>query len=294
MKRVFGIFLMACIVFSANAQLLWKVTGKGLDKPSYLFGTHHLAPASILDNVSGFQQAFDGIDQVIGEVIMSEMMSSEAMGIMQKSMLIENDTTLKMLMTPDEFDMVHKFAKENLMVDIEVASNLKPAFLNNSIAVFIAMKSIPNYDPQFQLDGYLQQKGIEKNKKIDGFETLEFQLNMLFNSQSLKRQTELLVCSLLDTDKLMEQSQKLTDYYTKQDIDGLFKLTLERDGDKCDPLPGEMKAIVDDRNIRWAEVFPEKIKNGSAFIVVGALHLPGENGLINLLKLQGYTVEAVK
>ncbi|NDV59180.1 TraB/GumN family protein [Bacteroides sp. 519] len=294
MKKIFSFILIACLAITANAQLLWKVTGNGIEEPSYIFGTHHLAPISIIDSISGFQQAFNESTQVIGEVIMADMTSPETIGIMQKYMIIASDTTLKTLLTPEEFEMVNKFTQENLMIDIEMASKLKPAFITNNIAIVLAMKSMPNFNPQQQLDTYLQQIGAEQNKNIDGFETMEFQFGMLFDGQSLQRQTELLVCALNNVDKLIEETNILTNAYLTQDIDALYNIMQKKEGNNCDPLPGEIELLLDNRNIHWAEVFPEKIKAGSAFVVVGAGHLPGEKGFINLLRKQGYSVEPVK
>ena len=122
---------------------------------------------------------------------------------------------------------------------------------------------------------------------------MEFQLNMLFEAQSLERQTELLLCSLNDLDEMIITTQKLTDAYIKQDLKGLQELLEMNKGDNCDLLPGEMAILIDNRNINWAKAFPEKVKEGPAFIVVGAGHLPGDKGMINLLREKGYTVQPV-
>ncbi len=294
MKKFFALVVCICIVSAASAQLLYKVSGNGLEKPSYLFGTHHLAPITILDSIPGFETAFNSTSRVVGELNMSEMMSPDAMQLMQKSMFIDNDTTLNMLLTPEEFAIVNKFAKENMMVDLEMAQKLKPSFINNNVAMVVYMKHNPGFNPQEQLDMYLQQKGTEQGKKVGAFETMEFQLNLLFNSQSLKRQAELLVCSLIDEERSFDEMKRLTEGYMAQNLNALHELSLERLGNNCDPLPGEMEAMTDERNKRWVETLPAMMKESPVFVAVGALHLSGENGLIELLKKQGYTVEAVQ
>ena len=69
MKKLLGILLFISIALSANAQLLWKVSGKGLEKPSYIFGTYHLSPLSIKDSIAAMPQAMSETAQVYGEVI---------------------------------------------------------------------------------------------------------------------------------------------------------------------------------------------------------------------------------
>lgn len=293
MKKLFALIVSICIVSAASAQLLYKVSGNGLEKPSYLFGTHHLAPITILDSIAGFEAAFNETSRVVGELNMSEMMSPDAMQLMQKNMFIDGDTTLNMLFTPEEFAMINKFAKENLMVDLEMAQKLKPSFISNNVAVVVYMKHNPGFNPQEQLDMYLQQKGSEQGKKLGAFETMDFQLNLLFNGQSLKRQAELLACDLSDEEKTFDTMKRLTENYMSQNLSALHELSLERRGNHCDPLPGEMEAMVDDRNKRWVDSLPAMMKESSTFVAVGALHLPGESGMINLLKEKGYTVEPV-
>lgn len=117
MKSFIGAVLFICVAFSANAQLLWKVSGNGLNQPSYIIGTHHLAPFSIMDSIAGLKKAMNETQQVYGEMKMSEMQSPATMEKMQKAMMIESDTTLNSLLSPKDFETANKFCKENLMVD---------------------------------------------------------------------------------------------------------------------------------------------------------------------------------
>ena len=202
MKSFIGAVIFICVAFSANAQLLWKVSGNGLTQPSYIIGTHHLAPFSIMDSIAGLQKAMNETQQVYGELKMSEMQSPATMGKMQKAMMIESDTTLTSLLSPEDFETANKFCKENL--------------------------------------------------------------------------------------------KKLTNAYMKQDLNTMFKISEERKGNQCDALPSEEDALIYNRNKIWAEKLPAIMKAAPTFVAVGALHLPGEKGLLKLLKSQGYTVEPVK
>ena len=135
MKSFIGAVLFICVAFSANAQLLWKVSGNGLNQPSYIIGTHHLAPFSIMDSIAGLQKAMKETQQVYGELKMSEMQSPVTMQKMQQAMMIANDSTLSTLLSPEDFATANKFCKENLMLDLSAAPKLKPAFLLNNVVV---------------------------------------------------------------------------------------------------------------------------------------------------------------
>ena len=88
MKSFIGAVIFICVALSANAQLLWKVSGNGLSSPSYIMGTHHLAPLSVKDGIAGLQKAMDETQQVYGELKMSDIQSPATIQKMQKMMMI--------------------------------------------------------------------------------------------------------------------------------------------------------------------------------------------------------------
>lgn len=294
MKKIFSIFLLACIALSAQAQLLWKVSGKGLEKPSYLFGTYHLSPLSIKDSIAAMPQAMTETSQVYGEVVMSEMATPAFMQSTQQQMVMPKDTTLQSLFTPEQYELLGKIIKENMMVDIAMLAQLKPAAITQQLNVLFYMKHTPGFNPQEQLDSYFQQQAQQQGKKVGGLETAQSQIDILFNNQTLQRQANLLYCAASDVEKLVGQSKRLIAAYEKQDLDALLQLMEEREGTSCDPLPGEMEALLDNRNKAWVEKMPAIMKEAPTLFVVGAGHLPGDNGVLNLLKQQGYKIEAMK
>lgn len=294
MKKILGTLLLVCIALNVNAQLLWKVSGNGLTQPSYIMGTHHLAPLTIKDSIAGIQKALDETQQVYGELKMSDIQAPATMQAMQKMMMIQSDTTLASLLTPEEYEIANKFCKENLMMDLAVAPKLKPAFLLNNAVVVTYMKHVGGFNPQEQLDTYFQTQAIQKGKKVEGLETPEFQFNLLYNAASLQRQAQQLMCILNNIDEGVELLKRVTIAYMKQDLEAMLNENDKRDGTQCDPLPGENEAMLDNRNRAWADKLPAIMKAAPTFVAVGALHLPGEEGLLNLLKKQGYKVEPVK
>lgn len=294
MKRSIGVFITICIALSVNAQVLWKVSGNGLEKPSYLFGTHHLAPYHILDSIKGWESAFDQTTQVVGELKISEMQSSTAMQLMQQSMLMTDGKQTKDLFTPEEYEMINAFVKENLKFDLGQMPTLKPAFVTNNAVILLYMKHVPSYKPQEQLDTYFQSKAMEKGMTINALENMAFQVDFLFNSSTIERQAELLVCTLSDVDNTIKKTIELSDAYMRQDLDAMHKLVLRREGTPCDALPSEIVAMGDDRNVAWMKKMPGLMQEQPTFFAVGAFHLVGEKGLLTLLKEAGYTLEAVR
>ena len=107
------------------------------------------------------------------------------------------------------------------------------------------------------------------------------------------------VCDYIDALRFQGQARKaeaicLNNAYKAQKLDEMLKLMEERDGNSCDPQPGEMEDLLDNRNKAWIEKMPSIMKETPTLFVVGAGHLPGTNGVLKLLKEKGYTVKPMK
>ena len=293
MKKIFALLMFFCITLGVNAQLLWKVSGNGLDKPSYIFGTHHVAPLSMKDSIAGMTEAMNGTSQVYGELVMEDMMKPEMLMKMQQAMMLPTDTTLKSLFTQAQYDSIASVVKENIGMELAMFDKLKPAALNAQLAVVLSVKALKGYNPQEQLDTWFQTQAKQAGKKVGGLETMESQINILYNSQSLKRQAQQLYCSATHIDYGIDMTRRLAEAYLNQDLDKLLEITEEKMGNACDSTSEEEEALIYGRNANWAKQMPGIMKQASTLFVVGAGHLPGEHGVLKLLEKQGYTVKAM-
>ena len=147
---------------------------------------------------------------------------------------------------------------------------------------------------QEQLDSYFQKEARAKGKNVQAFETMSQQLDILFNNTPIKRQAELLLCLIDNIKEMSQQALQLTAYYNHQKLDAMYQLSQKKDGNRCDSYQSEEDALIKNRNNNWMKTIPSMIKENSSFIVVGALHLAGPDGLIAQLKKAGYTITAVK
>ncbi len=293
MKRFITLVLLIAVTLGAQSQLLWKISGNGLQQPSYIFGTYHLSPLSIKDSIASLPQAMQDIRQVYGELVMADMMKPEFLAQMQQQTMLPNDTTLKSLFTPEEFEVVSRAVTEYLQVDIALLDRIKPAALFQQLTVLFYMKHTPGYNPQEQLDASFQQEATEQGKKVGGLETAQSQVDILFN-KPLRRQAEDLYCFVSDPDKVERQAKEIIAAYTAQDLDKMLQLMEEKEGTSCDPTPEEMAQLLYDRNQAWVKQMPAIMQTAPTLFVVGAGHLPGEQGVLALLKAQDYTVEPMK
>lgn len=282
--------MVAAVALGAQAQLLWKVSGNGLQKPSYIFGTYHLAPLSTKDSIAALPQAMQDAQQVYGEVVMADMMKPEFLALMQQQMMLPADTTLKSLFTPEQYETVGRLVKEYMQMDLAMLDRLKPAALVQQLSVLFCLKHTPGFNPQEQLDTYFQQEAAKQGKKVAGLETIQSQVDVLYGTP-LRRQAENLYCMASDTAKQIRQANELVSAYAAQDIDRLLRLMEEKEGTSCDPQPEEMAQLLYNRNENWVKQMPAIMQAASTLFVVGAGHLPGDKGVLRLLQEQGYTLE---
>lgn len=237
MKKTLVLVMLLCIALGAQAQLLWKISGNGLDRPSYVMGTHHLAPLSIKDSIAGMKQAMDETQQVYGELIMENAMKPDMLMKMQQAMMLPADTTLKSLFEPAEYDSIASVVKTYIGMDLALFDRLKPAALTTQLSVALAAKSVKGFNPQEQLDTWFQAQAKQAGKKVGGLESMEQQIDVLYRSQSLQRQAHLLYCAATTIDYAILQAQRMTEAYMNQDLDTLLEIMEEKQNDSCDSTP---------------------------------------------------------
>lgn len=293
MKKILTFVLLLSLALGVRAQLLWKVSGHGLDRPSYIMGTHHLAPLSITDSIASLPQVMEQTEQVYGEIVMDDAVRPEAIMKMQQAMVLPADTTLKSLVTQEQYDTIAAVVKQYLGMDLVLFNKVKPSAITTQLVVAAGVKLLKDFNPKEQLDTWFQEQARKAGKKVGGLETIEQQFQVLYNSQPLARQALLLYCTAAHLDQSMDQALRMTRAYMKQDLDGVLAVMEEKLGNACDGTPEEMDVMIYSRNENWAGQLPAIMKQASTLFVVGAGHLPGPKGLLKLMQNQGYTVEAM-
>ncbi|MBO4964655.1 MAG: TraB/GumN family protein [Muribaculaceae bacterium] len=292
MKRIlFLLGVIFALITPANAQLLYKISGNGLEKPSYIFGTHHLAPLSILDSINGFQQAFNTVDQIVGEIDMSGNIMELAMK-MQPYMIAPSDSTLDKILSPETYAATDIKLKHILGEDMPLSINmfkmLRPAAISNTISQIIMQRDFPEMNLNQQLDSYLQKIGKESGKSTMGLETAEMQAELLFCFTPITKQADELLELLDNADELKNQVKELNEAYFNQNLEELTEIALEEETD-----PAFFDALLRQRNNNWMKQIPTLISTQPTMIVVGALHLPADYGLLQQLRNLGYEITAI-
>lgn len=273
---------------TSNAQLVWKISGNGIQKPSYILGTHHGCPFNYCDSIPGLMNAFDKVDNIIGEINMIEFseMSPVRMQKMQAMMMMPADTSLLSLFNEEETAKVNAWLKDEMGASLEMLSVMKPMTIMVTVQNKEMMEVIPEIATMTTIDKYMQTLGQRKGKTIGELETADYQMELLYGN-SLEEQADALL-EMIDHGDSKGLLQQLTNAYKSQDLDTLWDIFQEQ-------MTGyEYDAIVKVRNLNWEKQMKEILPKQTTLFVVGAGHLPGEYGMINLLREAGYKVKPVK
>lgn len=294
MKRLSLIIVVLAVALASQAQLLWKVSGNGLGRPSYIFGTHHMAPSTMIDQIPGINAAIDGCDIVVGEIEKDSLMSKEAQMKMANAMIAPTDSTLDMLYTPTEYAVIEKvFDKYFGAMGVKLAQmkTLKPNAISTQLQAMQAVKYFPNFDANNLIDIAVQDRANKAGRPSASLESLQEQIDLLFNAPLTEQAKNLLEACRQDA-FFQEQSSALAEAYMHQDLDKLMAVMTDA------TMGGEseeaMEALIYSRNRNWAEKLVKIMPERTCLVCVGAGHLPGPQGLLQLLRDKGYTVEPMR
>lgn len=283
------LFFVLVTYFSlTQAQLLWKIYGNGLTHPSYLFGTHHLIPIQFLDSVPGLFKTFSECETVVGEMVLNNI---DASAKIQQAAIMPNHKKISELMNQEEYKLVDNELKATLKFGLKEVSIMNPSLIL-TLYEMEKNKKLTGLSDDKQSDSYFQLVAEEKDKKVLGLETIDQQIAILFGNGSLERQTSLLVESIRKKNSMLKEMNQLNRLYKAGKLNDLLLLSKGK-GEITDMTDEEFKKMVDDRNADWISKLPNMMQKSSCFIAVGALHLPGQNGLLKLLEKKGYKVSPI-
>jgi uncharacterized protein YbaP (TraB family) len=298
MRKFFGTLIMALAFYgSANAQLLYKISGNGLKKPSYIVGTYHLAPASFADEIKGMSDAFAAVEQVYGEVDMLDA-QAEQMATMQAMMLPEGKYVSDMF-SEQEMERINAYVRSNMGMDLnhpmlrEQLGRMRPSVLAMQLSLLQFIKITPNFNPNALIDDHFQKEARKAGKSVGGFETTEFQIELLYGEATDEEEREALLRLVDDNEAMIAEMQAMTDAYFSFDMKSIERITLNS-LTTGEMTPEEFREMITDRNHNWVEMMPAIMEAKPTLFVVGAGHLPGDEGVLELLRAEGYKVKAVK
>ena len=283
MKNLFKtLFVLIAFGFSftSNAQtsnnknsVLWEVSGNGLKKPSYLFGTIHMICGKDFVMWPKATEAFAKTSKLALEINMAdpiEMATAQQMAMGKEP--------LSKTLTPKQKADIETVLQKN---GVGTLAQLD-SYTLETVMSLLFMKSFGCPDLKFYEMEFIS-KANESNKPVMGLEKVAEQLEFL--NQSFSDDEMIAYLQQIDANMCTEMVKQ----YISQDVDGLYQMMIEKDSMSTNT----QKILLDNRNAKWVKIMPEMMQKESVFFAFGAAHLAGENGVINLLKQAGYSLKPI-
>jgi uncharacterized protein YbaP (TraB family) len=275
---IVALALLAPLSYGQEKGLLWKITPKS-GASSYLYGTIHITCDATLSPQT--KEAFASTEKLFLELDMDDPGLQMAM---MAQMRMKDGKTLKSLLSDEDYKTLDEYMTKNLGISAALLNTTKPFFIS---AMFYP-KMIDC--PMQSVDQEFMKLSADSKKEILGLETLRDQMGV-FDSIPYEVQLEELLKSIKSdfvNDK--NESRKLYEAYASQDVEAMYRLAIESEN----RLTSEFQELLlDKRNKSWIPVIETQMKKQPSFFAVGAAHLGGPSGVINLLRQAGYKVEPV-
>jgi uncharacterized protein YbaP (TraB family) len=287
-----AVLIFTCtFIFSqtiTDKSLLWKVFGNGASDTSYLYGTIHMIEKKDFKITPQIKRTFKRANTLVMEVNLE--MDDQTKKVIAKQIMFPNRKIIKDYLSSSDYQYFHSYMIDTLKImplKVTIYEKMTPFFLQ-AIILKEQMNKVVSYEEKYG-------KMAKKKEKLF-VETIQEQLNIVAGD-SLDIQAEKLIKDIR-AGKMNATSEfkKMTDLYVQQDLQGLYNYIVQSmlESEETPEKSKEMTAkMLVNRNKNWIPKLENWMKKKSLFIAVGAGHLAGDEGVINLLKRQGYTVEPV-
>jgi uncharacterized protein len=275
-----GLFLVSLLgSFLANSQLLYEIKSKNGQHTSYVFGTIHLMPKDKFNIDSTLASAFNSSSMIAMEVDLN-MDLAQKIEVAKETILPEGKT-LRDICTKDQYQMIYTYAVDSNGMSkkkFKRYSRLKPFFFS-SVMLQESLENTKSYELEF---GEMAKKG---SKKTMGLESIQVQMQTI-NTVSLEDQVHMLIDGMKET----QSYDAMLSNYLSESIDALYtEIVSESEG-----FPNFVENFLNKRNRQWIPVITDQIERENTFIAVGAGHLSGPNGVLQLLNAQGYSLTPIQ
>lgn len=276
-------------------SLFWEISGNGLKKPSYLFGTIHLIPEDSFFIQEVMRERMPEADRLLLEIEMDMgSMLTAAFGALTPS-----EKSLKEVLSSEDYAYLKSFIEDSLPsgggglfglggISMQSVERQKPIFTMQQISSLYCQDMSMESGESVVYEMYLSEEFKETERPVGGLETAADQL-AAFDAIPMEEQAQQLIDAIRNPDEMCGGFGDLVSIYRSQDLEKLMEATT------ADPAMGNhLDVLLYNRNRNWIPVIEDYLKSEVIFIAVGAGHLPGEYGVVNLLREQGYVLKPLR
>jgi uncharacterized protein len=279
---IFVGLLLSPATGAQEKSFLWKV---GAEKGSlYILGSIHFLKKENYPLKRTIEEAFAGAQKLLLEIDLKSADPATIQRVTLEKGMNRDGTTLQQKVSPETYSLAEQRAKE-LGIDIRALSPFKPWLVALTMTALQLQKL--GFEANFGVDRYLADRGAKAGKAMNGLETVGFQIGLIDQLSPLDQES-MLRQSLKEMDIVDRNLERIVRSWSTGDTRALEELLLSGMRD----YPQVHQMIIVDRNRRWLPEIEKALSQGeSTLVVVGAAHLVGKDGILELLKARGYSLE---
>ena len=285
-SRLWVVFLFTIYSMQSFAQsdkanaLLWEISGTGLQQPSYLFGTIHMICKEDFAFSEIAKQKFNNSKQVYLELDMDDpQLQSVMMGLMQ----LPDKESLKNKLGESNFNRLDSFLKKEMNMNLALFDRFKPMMLMSLLAQrLLSCAAMESYEMNFV------KMASEQKKELLGLERVEDQV-AVFDAIPDSLEIRSIMNMVNDFESQKKEFTRMSSLYKAQNLESLYQLLVA-----SPEMMGSQELLLDRRNRNWIPIMESAMKKSSTFFAVGAGHLAGSQGVLELLRKQGYKVKPIQ
>jgi uncharacterized protein YbaP (TraB family) len=274
----------------AEKSVFWKISGNGLKKPSYLYGTIHLIPKNQFALPRAAGAALENVRRVAFEIDMKEMTNIRTQMALMSKALMSGGKTLKDLLPEEDYAFVKNKMNEKGLPG-GMFERMKPMFLSTMFAGDESGEAPGANSAMTSVEMELYRMARRRKLESAGLETAAYQM-AIFDSIPYEAQAKMLVETLRNSDSgdgSDDELAKMLELYRNQDINAMQVMI----GDADSGMKAYEDILLKNRNRNWIPVMGRFMREAPTLFAVGAGHLGGESGVVALLRKEGYRVEAL-
>jgi uncharacterized protein YbaP (TraB family) len=290
-RRTRRLLVVACVAVwvatlghgdAATRNFLWKASGK--QGVVYLVGSVHMLTKDYYPLSPALDSAFKDSDLLVEEADLAEMLSPSAQLQMLTRGMLPSAQSLDKVVSASTFALLNKRIA-GLGMPMEALLRFKPWMLAMTVEALEWQKA--GFDPELGLDKHFYDRAQKDGKAVQGLETLDYQVSR-FDEMPMDQQDKMLADTLKDLDTETTNVNRLADAWQAGDSAAVERIVLQ----DLRQDPQMYQRLLVERNRNWLPKLEALFaRRGHAFVVVGAAHLVGPDGLLAMLKAKGYSVE---
>ena len=282
-----GLCCMLLAICSANAQVLYRISGNSAAAPSYILATNRLVDMTFIDTIPNTFKCYAECNKVITEFAMQDY---EAIAALRQAALLPDSVQLRNFYNEEQYHEIDEALRINLGMGLDQLGRMKPSYLAEMLRSEL-MKRWLHYDEDRTMETFFERVALEANTPVYGLDDVGETMYMIFDREPFHWQCQELQKVVEYPEKEVRLERKLLEMYRYGRLSDMAYLV--KSPDNMTSLSYSDYQIYAKRNKAWVKRLTPYLREGKAFITLNAIYLGGEDGLLAQLKAAGYRVKAV-